>query len=117
MSRSNHIMIPPLVPPAGHDGKTHTPGAPAEFPSPLFARKTQRRAVGNQKMAFMPDYDDVTAVGSGQNIIGKNIGGPSLCHHAIVETDYPWQMGSDGVEIMRSEQNGNAVIIQISQQV
>jgi hypothetical protein len=52
----------------------------------------QRRAVGNQEMVPMPDYDDVASVGSGQDLVGKNVARAALRHHAVIEANNPGQM-------------------------
>ena len=65
----------------------------------------------------MPDYDDIPAIGPGQDTGGKNILRPSLRDNAIVKADYPWQMGGHRIQIVRGEQNGDAFIVDVAQEM
>src|SRR5690242_10947808 len=85
--------------------------------SMMVTGEMQERVVGDQKVALMPDDDHVAAISSREDVVGKNIMRLTLRHHAFIEADHPGQMRSNCIEVMRTEQNRDAITVDITQQM
>jgi hypothetical protein len=83
----------------------------------LITGKVQERVVCDQKVTLVPDDDHIAAIGSREDFVGKNIMRLTLRHHAFIEADHPGQMRGHHIEVMRAEQNGDALAVDIAQQM